>query len=422
MSRFLVCLGACLALALPCAEAQGHAHDGSLSERASLSELESLLVARHPALEASRARARAEGFKARERESRPPPELVYQQWAVPLKRPYDLSQANMLMLGARVPVPSRAVRKADARAARLGAEAAAEEEHVTQNRLLWELRQSFAEYARTHHELALHHEHESLVSGVVELTKVAYAANQVSAGTMHEARVMLSRLHSEITMLEAEHARARLRLNLLTGREPDAPLGPPEASESAAGTKSAESVRPELSRARKQVQSQSAELEAKKLAATRPSFMVGVDYMMMPSDRQYYGYGAMLSMTLPWFSESARAAAERTKHELAATRAELATLALELRMALEEARVELEAAQRTRAQIASDWLAHAREAYEVEREAWALGRSQARDVLERLDALLQAELALVRAERDVSVRAADLSYALGVDGSPRSTP
>ena len=424
MSRFLVCLGAFVALAFQSMPVQGQAgaHGASLAEQASLAELESLLLARHPALEASRARARAEGFKARERESRPPPELVYQQWAVPLQRPYDLTQANMLMLGARLPVPSRAVRKADAHAARLGAEAAAEEEHVTQNRLLWELRQSFAEYARTHHELALHHEHEGLVSGVVELTKVAYAANQVSAGTMHEARVMLSRLHSEITMLEAEHARARLRLNLLTGREPDAPLGAPQAAEARAVSPGGSSVRPELSRAEKQVKSQSAELEARKLAATRPSFMVGVDYMMMPSDRQYYGYGAMVSMTLPWFSDSARASAERTKHELAATRAELATLSLELRMAAEEARVELEAAHRTRAQIASDWLAHAREAYEVEREAWALGRSQARDVLQRLDALLEAELALVRAERDVALRAADLSFALGVDAAPRSTP
>lgn len=216
--------------------------------------------------------------------------------------------------------------------------------------------------------------------------------------------------------------RARLRLNLLTGREPDAALGAPEEPGAPASGSSPDGGRPELSRARKQVKSQSAELEARKLAATRPSFMVGVDYMMMPSDREYYGYGAMVSMTLPWFSDSARAAAERTKHELAASRAELAALSLELRMAAEEARVELEAAQRSRAQIASDWLAHAREAYEVEREAWALGRSQARDVLERLDALLQAELALVRAERDVAVRAADLSYALGLDAAPRSTP
>jgi outer membrane protein TolC len=226
-------------------------------------------------------------------------------------------------------------------------------------------------------------------------------------------------------MLEAEHVRARLRLNLLTGREPDAPLGAPaqvEPASASATSGTSASMRPELSRALKQLKSQSAELEAKKLAATRPSFMVGMDYTMMPSDRQYFAYGAMVSMTLPWFSDGARAASERSKHELDATRAELAALTLELRMAAEEARVELEAARRTHAQIASDWLAHAREAYEVEREAWALGRSQARDVLDRLDALLEAQVALVRAERDVAMRSADLSYALGADARARTAP
>jgi outer membrane protein TolC len=233
---------------------------------------------------------------------------------------------------------------------------------------------------------------------------------------------MLSRLHSEITMLEAAEKRARLRLNLLSGREPDAPLGPPLDAPTLLGPRDARSARPELTRAQKELESKGEELEARRLEAVRPNFTVGVDYMMMPSDQKYYGYGAMVSMTLPWLSDGSRAAQERVKHELTAARAELAALNLELRMAAEEARVELEAAERTRAQISDDWLAHAREAYEVERESWALGRSDARSVLERLDALLQAEVALVRAERDVSVRAADFTYALGADGAPRSTP
>jgi outer membrane protein TolC len=417
MFRIAMFAGALIALGARPAWAQEKPtapSESALVQEASLPALEALLLARHPALSASRSRTRAEGARAEERQGRPPPELVYQQWAVPLARPYDLSEANMIMLGARVPLPSRAVREADARAARAGAEAARADEGVTENQLLWQLRQSFAEYARAHHELSLHHEHEQLVGGVLELTKVAYAANQISAGSMHEARVMLSRLHSEITMLEAEHTRARLRLNLLVGREPHALLGPPTAHVQSSASSEGTRRRPELARAEKLLESRAAEAEARRLAATRPSWMVGVDYMMMPSEQKYLGYGAMVSMSLPWLSGSARAEAERAEHEVEAARAEQATLALELRMAAEEARVELEAARRTHAQIQGEWLAHAQEAYEVERESWALGRSEARAVLARLDALLSAEVALVRAERDVTLRSAELAYALGL--------
>jgi hypothetical protein len=57
-------------------------------------------------------------YEAEERGGLPAPELIAQSWATPLKRPYDFSQANMLMVGARVPLGSPAVRRAEAEAGR----------------------------------------------------------------------------------------------------------------------------------------------------------------------------------------------------------------------------------------------------------------------------------------------------------------
>jgi outer membrane protein TolC len=203
-----------------------------------------------------------------------------------------------------------------------------------------------------------------------------------------------------------------VRLNLLSGRAADAPLGPPRESTLTVQVPS-EGERPELAREARLVASRSAELNASELAAKRPDWMVGADYMAMPSNNQPWGYGVMVSMTLPWFSSALRARSERMRGELEVERATLASTTLATSIEREEARVELEAAERARALVEREWLAHAQEAYEVEREAWSAGRSDARSVLERLDALLEARMALVRAERDVAVRAVNLTRAMG---------
>jgi outer membrane protein TolC len=385
--------------------------EADLAREASLAELEALALARHPALREAQARTRVEALGARVRAERPPAELVYQQWAVPLARPYDLQRANMIMVGARLPVPSRAGRKAAGEAAERSAEAAGEDERAAANDVLWDLRSTYAEYVRAQRELALHHEHARLVADVYELARIAYSANQASGSALHQTRVALGKLHSDIVMIEADLRRARVRLNLLSGRAVDAPLGPPREARLAVSVP-ADGERPELAREARRVASKAAEVKASELAARRPDWMVGLDYMAMPG-HEPWGYGLMVSMTMPWFSSGLRARVEQAKGELEAERAALATTTLATALEREEARVELEAAERARALVEREWLGHAQEAYEVEREAWAGGRSDARAVLERLDALLEARMALVRAERDVAVRAVSLTRALG---------
>jgi outer membrane protein TolC len=402
----------CLLVSLSAVARAADVEEAQLAEAASLETLEALALARHPAIGAARARARAEALGARERAGLPPPELVYQQWAVPLARPYDLTRAEMVMLGARVPVPSRAVRKAESAAAARAAEAASADEQSAGNDVLWALRSSYAEYVRAQRELLLHDEHARLVADVYELAKVAYGSNQASASALHETRVALGKLHSDIVMIEADLARARVRLNLLSGRAADAPLGAPRESELALSVPE-KAERPELVREARLLSARHAELKASEVAARRPDWMVGIDYMAMPAASAPWAYGAMVSMSLPWFSSALRARVERARGELEAQRAVLASETLAAELEREEARVELAAAVRSRALVEREWLGHAREAYEVEREAWAAGRSEARAVLERLDALLEARVSLLRAERDVAVRTIELARAVG---------
>jgi outer membrane protein TolC len=402
--------GAC-ALVVWSAVARAELPEAQLAEEASLETLEALMLERHPALRAAEARTRVATFEAEERGGLMPPELVAQSWAMPLRRPHDFSQANMLMVGARIPIGSPAVRRAEAEAGRSRADASGHERAAIANELLFTLRQTYAEYLRASEELALHEEHAHLVSDLYELAEVSYAQNQASASALHETRVALGKLHGDIAMIEADVARARVRLNLLSGRAPDAALGP--AKSPAEVTASTQIARAELLQSDARLREREDLRDVSQLAARRPEWMVGLDYMAMPSEGEYARYGLMLSMSMPWFSSSLTARARRAESELEAERAERANTELGVRMEIEEARVELTQARRSVELVEREWLGHAREAYEVARDAWKSGRSDARSVLERLDALLEARMALVRAQRDVRVRAMALSRALG---------
>jgi outer membrane protein TolC len=400
--------------------AQAQSESG-LSERVSRAQLEQLALARHPALAAATARVQAERSTAGVKGGLEAPQLFYQQWAVPLKRPYDLSQASMLMLGARVKVPSRAVRDAERNAARARVAELDAEHGLTKLQVLSEVRQAYAEYTRATREEALHASHAELMEHLYDLTETAYASGRASQRELHDARISVARLHTDIAMVEASRERARVRLNLLTGRPADAPLGTPQEEAQAqapfelARLERALGDHPALRALEKVVQGQARVLEARKVAARRPEWMVGADYMAEPRDNAWAGYGLMVSMSLPWLSSTLAAEEARAQHQLVAEKSALAAERQRVSIDLHTSLIELKAAEQTRALIQSDWLLHAQEAYQSAQASWSSGQGEARELVERASELLEARAALVRAELERELRLIDIERSSGVD-------
>ena len=95
--------------------------DGRLDRRLT----ERAVLERHPALLAEASRATALERRARAEGALPPPELMAELWQVPLKRPYAVDDAGMLMLSLRQNVPAPGARAARAEALRHEARARA---------------------------------------------------------------------------------------------------------------------------------------------------------------------------------------------------------------------------------------------------------------------------------------------------------
>src|SRR5439155_22431134 len=100
------------------------ANDEGLSGEVDLATLESLVLARHPAIGEATERIRAASERATSAASLPPTELMGELWQVPLSRPYRIDQAGMIMTSVRQTITPLGAREGMAEAAAHEAEMA----------------------------------------------------------------------------------------------------------------------------------------------------------------------------------------------------------------------------------------------------------------------------------------------------------
>src|SRR5581483_6037497 len=90
-----------------------------------------------------------------------------------------------------------------------------------------EVRRAHAQYWRAELEYRVHQEHVALLSQIVDMSRGHYQTGHGSQQDLLRLTVELSELHNDVANLEQERQSSRAMLNLLMGRAPEAPLGPP---------------------------------------------------------------------------------------------------------------------------------------------------------------------------------------------------
>src|SRR6185436_4974913 len=88
-----------------------------------------------------------------------------------------------------------------------------------------------------------------------------------------------------------------------------------------------------------------AALDLAKREASLPTLMVGADYWYMPMAETHHGYGAMLTMSLPWLNPRRRDEVRAAEHAQAAERGALEAQRAAARFQLRDADTKLQAAR-----------------------------------------------------------------------------
>jgi len=203
------------------------ADEAAVTREARLEPMVRLARARNPEILASRERTLAAHARAAAEARLPDTELKYEQWQVPLSAPLSLNRAGMLMLGLRQTFPPLGTRAARGRMADQDTAALDQSLRARARDIAADVRRAFGQYWRAELEYRVHHEHVALLSRIVDMSRGHYQTGHGSQQDLLRLTVELSQLHNDVANLEQERQSSRAMLNLLMGRAPEAPLGPP---------------------------------------------------------------------------------------------------------------------------------------------------------------------------------------------------
>ncbi len=392
----------------------------ALAEQATLPEILRLVLAKNPMLEEARQRVRAARELTPAAARLPDPELEYQLWAQPLARPYALDEAQMHMFGVRQTFPAPGSLSARGEAALGRANIAEAAGRAREQDLVGRVRGAYAEYCRTEREYQIHLEHAALGQQAVDAVQAQYQGARGTQRDVLRARLELSRLHSDVAALNRDRHTARALLNTLMARPPDAPLGPPAALVPASvEVRLAElervlaEQRPEIAAAKSAIRVRESELDGARAVANWPSFMLGLQYMYMPAEREPHAYGLMFSMSLPWFNARHAEEVRAAEAQLSAEESALAGARLAARYELYAAAERLQGARESFRLIEDDLLPQAQQSYESVEAAYRGGQSDSLGLFDALRSLLDVRIERERALVLVDTAAADIERAVG---------
>lgn len=400
------------------------AADGDEAELARSARLETIVrvaLERNPDLAEIQARARAAQARSDAASRLPDLEAKYEQWGVPLQRPYALDEAQTLMIGLRQTFPAWGSLDARGRAAAEEAGGVQDASRARRQEIAAQVRRTYAAYYRSDQELRLHLEHVGLTSRILELARLNQRTGHGSLQDVLRLEVELTRVHTDVARLEREQRSSRALLNALMNRPGDAPLGPPEdlsitpRTDVAALERNIDANRPEVAAGARTIRRDEALVDSARSSGRFPQLMLGLDYWYMPtfpSDMRH-AYSAMVAITLPWLSGRHGAEQREAEESLQADRHALEATKNTVRYQLRDAAARVDSARQSFSIIDQDVLAQAKRSLEATQAAYAAGQGDAVGLLDALRSYLQVRIERVRALAELAMSEADLERAAG---------
>jgi outer membrane protein, heavy metal efflux system len=389
------------------------ADEQGLANEARLPPILRLAIARNRDIGAEALRVRASTERVGAAGRLPDLELKYEQWGVPLARPWALDQAETLMLGLRQTFPAPGSLDALSRAA--GEEAEIELTNLRMQKLdvAQQVRRAYYEYLLAAAEYAIHVEHADITDRLIALARANFRVGKASQQDVLKMGVELTRLHTDLAALEQRKQSSAGLLNALMARSPDAPM---EITASLADLeKRADASRPEIGGAEHAVSRGAAQLDAAERTASWPSFTVGVDYWLRPAGEPTHAYGAMVSINLPWLNPRHRAEVRAQEHDVTAQKGTVDSVRITVRYQVHDAYARYQAALASFRIIDQALLPQARQSFEAAQSTYSTGGGDALGLLDALRSLLQVRLDHVRARVALAVSVGEVERAVSAD-------
>jgi outer membrane protein TolC len=348
------------------------------------------------------------------------PMLMVRDWDTPLRKPWDLNQAQTMFM-LQQSFQSKQKRDLRARLAEDNAGIAAIDLETLRQEVSAEVRKLCSDLMRNADETRLLERQKSLLREALAVALAQYSIGKSPQADVLRAQMALTRLSERLIELEEERDSARAQLNALMGR----PSG--EAIEIAGSyavpatlpaieelERTAIEHRPELAALRAQVAKSRDEGKLTRLAM-KPDVTVGLGYMLMPTGSlARNAYMAELSMNLPWLNRERHE--DEAKQADAATdvsQAELDARATTVFLEIRQAQIEVLAAEKRVKLYRDTLLPQAEASFKASTAAYQNNRAEFMSLIDVQNLLLDIQTAYYKASAATDAGLAKLERAIG---------
>jgi len=391
----------------------------SLTTPLTIDDAVAIALARSPGLMAAAERVRGQALLA-DAEAKPAgPSLSLDVWQVPLARPWAIHESPMIMLALRQPIAPAGLLRRRAAARRHEASAGSAEREAQAQLLALAVRHAFIEYAAVTARHALHLEHQEVSERVLQLAR----ARQVISGSLLDiarAETEAARAHAEVATDATTIDAARVRLNSLLARTPNAPLGPPvalpderAATDAATLIARAPQLRPEPRAAAARRDAAAMDLEAARREARVPAAELGLAFFPATKVQPINGYGLLVNVALPWLSGQGRKRRDAQAAFTAAATHDLAEARLQVGREVAEALAAAESAARRWQTLRGAALPASLRARDVALSGYEVGRADLLAMLATEGTYVEVALEIIDAKAALDHALADLERASG---------
>ena len=353
------------------------------------------------------------------------PMLMVRDWDTPLKKPWDLNQAQLMFM-LQQSFQSKRKRDLRARVAGDGAEVAASELESMRQEVAVEVRKACADLMRNADEMALHDRQVTVLKDSLAAELAQYTTGKVPQAEVLRAQMALTRMNEHLIELEEERDDARANLNVLRGHSPDEAVEIIGSHAVVTVLPSIEDLertaienRPELTALRKQIAKSKDQSQLTRLAM-KPDFTVGLGYMLMPTGSTFRNaYMGELTMNLPSLNrerhdDEAKQADAATDVSQAELDSQLSNVLLEIR----EAEISVLAAQKRVKLYRDTLLPQAEATFKASAAGYQNNRGEFANLIDSQNLLLDIQAAYYKASAESDAGIAMLERAIGAPLRP----
>ena len=390
-----------------------------------LSEAVTEAVEKNPEIQMMR--QRLQGFSARAKQAPylEDPEINFQLGGVPFSTPTNLNNADTNSIGIRQKLPFFGKLELKEKAATQEVRVAEQELRAKEREIISMVKMAYADLFMAQKASEILREQLEILRTIIRATEARYQVGRVTQQDVFKALLEQSEVMNQLINVEAESSTAQAKLNSAMYRPPRAAVQLPVDLVAPSADLSLPAIedlaltnRPQLKGAEEEIVRSERMYELAERNRKFPDFMVGWDYVRMPTEMRKDRYGAMVNITIPfspWTIGRRNYEVEESLAEIRAAKANRDAMRNTTLREVTESQVKVEAARRSVQLYREGLLTQAELSFRAAMAAYQTGRVEFVTLLEAQRALREARMGYYKATVGFIQNLADLERITGKD-------